>query len=157
MQTTNPYPGCLSYMLRALFFLTLLLPFAPDSTDTGTIKLQIDNINSSEGRIWVGIYEQETYMDRERALLRAYTSLDAESLSVAIEGLSYGDYAIAIFHDRNDNGELDRNFLGIPIEPFAFSGTLRSKFRLPRFNEVHFTLKEREHTIKTQLKTWWQY
>ena len=32
-----------------------------------------------------------------------------------------GAYAVAAFHDENGNGKLDRNLLGLPTEPYAFS------------------------------------
>jgi uncharacterized protein (DUF2141 family) len=28
-----------------------------------------------------------------------------------------GAYSIAVFHDRNGNGKLDRSFIGLPGEP----------------------------------------
>lgn len=30
-----------------------------------------------------------------------------------------GDYGIAVYHDENSNGKLDRNFVGIPKEAWA--------------------------------------
>jgi len=33
-----------------------------------------------------------------------------------LAGIPPGTYAIACYHDENDNGKLDTNFLGIPKE-----------------------------------------
>ena len=37
-----------------------------------------------------------------------------------------GDYAVAIIQDLNENEKLDKNFLGIPKEPYGFSGKWKS-------------------------------
>ena len=37
-----------------------------------------------------------------------------------------GNYAVAIIQDLDENGELNKNFLGIPKEPYGFSGKWKS-------------------------------
>ena len=32
----------------------------------------------------------------------------------------YGDYGVAVFHDENSNGKMDKYVLGIPLEPYGF-------------------------------------
>ena len=44
-----------------------------------------------------------------------------DDVNATIKGLKPGTYAIAVIQDLNGNGELDRNFLGMPKEPLAFS------------------------------------
>ena len=64
------------------------------------------------------------------------------------------EYALGIFHDENDNGEFDTNFLGLPSEPWAFSGKLKSRFRMPRFEEVSFRFDEDAPEQMLRLRTW---
>ncbi|MEM9929695.1 MAG: DUF2141 domain-containing protein, partial [Bacteroidota bacterium] len=64
------------------------------------------------------------------------------------------DYALGIFHDVNDNGEFDTNWLGLPAEPWAFSGKLRSKLRLPRFHEVRFVFDAQAPMPTYRLRKW---
>lgn len=51
-----------------------------------------------------------------------------------------GEYAVAVFHDANGNGKMDRS-LGIPREGFAFSQNPPLRPRAPTFKECRFTLK----------------
>lgn len=51
------------------------------------------------------------------------------------EGLKAGIYAISIFHDENDNGKLDTNFIGIPTEPYGFSNNAKGMFGPPDFKD----------------------
>lgn len=41
---------------------------------------------------------------------------------VPIPDLKPGNYAFLVFQDENGNKQLDRNLLGIPTEPYGFSG-----------------------------------
>ena len=54
------------------------------------------------------------------------------------EGLESGMYAVSLFHDENDNGKLDANFMGIPREPYAFSNNAKGFFGPPTFQDCQF-------------------
>lgn len=51
-----------------------------------------------------------------------------------------GRYAVAAFLDTNANKENDRNFLGMPTEPWGVSKNARPSLRAPRFDEAAFDL-----------------
>ncbi len=43
-------------------------------------------------------------------------------MTVEISIVESGEYAVAVIQDLNENEKLDKNFLGIPKEPYGFSG-----------------------------------
>ncbi|TWU03845.1 DUF2141 domain-containing protein [Neorhodopirellula pilleata] len=45
-------------------------------------------------------------------------------------------FAIAVYHDKNNNEKLDRNALGIPTERYGFSNAARGKLGPPTFEEA---------------------
>ena len=45
--------------------------------------------------------------------------------------LEPGDYAVAIYHDENGNGQLDKRLFGIPKEPYGFSNNYRPRLSAP--------------------------
>ena len=63
-----------------------------------------------------------------------------------IEGVPPGRYALLVHHDRNGDGELNRNFLGIPTEPVAFSSGYRPRAR-PLFERASFDLGADERRL----------
>lgn len=131
------------------------LPTAPEPV-LRTLHFSVDNVRTASGTIWVGIYKsEEDFLDREKARLFA-VKVDKEGrATIDIPEMIIGrEYALGIFHDVNDNGEFDTNFLGLPAEPWAFSGTLRSRFRLPRFHEVSFRFDDGEPLPPLRLRTW---
>jgi len=54
--------------------------------------------------------------------------------------LAPGEWAVALSQDLNNNDKLDKNFLGIPTEPFAFSNNLKPRLSAPSFQECKFTV-----------------
>ncbi|MEM9259851.1 MAG: DUF2141 domain-containing protein, partial [Bacteroidota bacterium] len=112
------------------------------STTKQTLLVTVDNVKTAKGTIWVGIYESsEDFLDREKARLVAVkVNMEGRTLVELPDMILGKQYALGLFHDVNDNGEFDTNWLGLPAEPWAFSGRLRSKLRLPRFEEVSFRL-----------------
>jgi uncharacterized protein (DUF2141 family) len=144
-------------LLKILTF-SFLLFFGSSFTppDNGSLIIDIQNINGGTGIIWIGIYDSaDNYLVKEKAILKEVKINAAGPKKIQIEDLPYGNYAVALFHDLNENGEMDRDWLGIPSEPFAFSGQPTSRFRLPRFEEVKFTFSPGSATLTTHLQRWW--
>ncbi|MEM6397678.1 MAG: DUF2141 domain-containing protein [Bacteroidota bacterium] len=150
-------------MLRTSFALTIILSFAFLSMAANKpldvmrpLKLKVDNIKAKSGTIWVGIYRSaDDFLDRERATLKAFQVNVSGSIVVDIPDLLDGEeYALALFHDLNDNGELDTNWIGLPREPWAFSGEPKTRLRLPRFDEVKFRFNAYQNEQKVTLRKW---
>lgn len=51
-----------------------------------------------------------------------------------------GDYAMALYQDLNANKVLDKNLVGYPSEPFAFSRNFKPRFSAPKFDQCKFNL-----------------
>ena len=120
----------------------------------GKLIIHVDNIIQNQGMIWVGIYNSQNYLVKEEAIVSGFMVEKQGQQFIEFTGIEYGTYAVALFHDLNGNGEMDKNLIGIPSEPYAFSQTPRTKWRLPRFHEIKFTFKQNHQILKTRLKKW---
>ena len=49
-----------------------------------------------------------------------------------------GTYAIAVLHDEDGDGDMDRDFIGIPQEGYGFSSGARPGFGPPSFDDAAF-------------------
>lgn len=56
--------------------------------------------------------------------------------------LPEGSYALAFFQDLNGNKKLDKNFIGYPTEPFAFSNNAPVNFGPPKWESALFHLNK---------------
>ncbi len=145
--------------LRYYFILISLgfvwLSFSPPGS--GRLNISIENINAPKGVIWVGIYNSpDNFLIKERSILKKIKVNHTGSAHITIPSLPYGEYAIALFHDINENGTLDNNYFGVPSEPYAFSGRIKSKWRLPYYKEVKFFFWQKNNNLKLKLKKWWE-
>ncbi|GAA3918495.1 DUF2141 domain-containing protein [Hymenobacter algoricola] len=66
--------------------------------------------------------------------------------------LPNGEWAVAITQDTNNNDKLDKNFLGIPTEPYAFSNNIRPTLRPPDFNQCKFMVNGSGKVVSIVLK-----
>jgi uncharacterized protein (DUF2141 family) len=64
---------------------------------------------------------------------------DGQAFTV-FEEVPAGPFAISVFHDEDDDGELDSVALGIPSEAYGFSGDARNIFGPPSFEKAQIEL-----------------
>ena len=92
----------------------------------------------------------------EHFLKRALRSAGAPAVegttTLIVSGLAAGDYAIAVYHDANDNGKLDQNMMGIPVEATAFSNDALGNMGPPSFEAVRFALPAGGKAIRVTLR-----
>lgn len=61
-----------------------------------------------------------------------------------------GVYAAVAYQDSNGNGRLDRTGLGLPLEPYGFSGETARSAR-PDFARARFSVREPGATVRVRL------
>ena len=135
-------------------FLLLQLFFAPPPA-SGTLRFEVAGVERAEGMIWVGLYDSAQHLFvQEKAIVAGYDVYRAGSVTFDLADLPYGRYALAIFHDVNNNGTLDQSWIGIPQEPYAFAGKPGSKWRKPRFEEIDFEFGHDGQVVALTLERW---
>lgn len=134
---------------------------APERTTDGelngieTLVVRVTGTAETVGKIRLAIYRSsENFNDSERADWKKGFSIETESSTTCqIPSDALADrFAIAAFHDVNDNGKLDRNAIGIPSERYGFSNQARGKFGPPTFDEAVIDLPKANEPI--DLKIW---
>jgi uncharacterized protein (DUF2141 family) len=71
--------------------------------------------------------------------------------AVVFSNLEPGRYAAVVFHDKNGNGKLDKNFLGVPVEPYGFSNDAEGFLSAPSFEAAAVTLGDVDRAIRITL------
>lgn len=106
-----------------------------------SLNLNIDGVASEKGNICFAIYTNESsFLKFDKVYKSGSEKAIKGNTTFNINDLPDGEYAIAIFHDANDNKNLDTNILGIPKEQIAFSKGKMKMFGPPKFEECVFTL-----------------
>ncbi len=63
-----------------------------------------------------------------------------DGMHMDFTGVAPGRYAIALVHDENENGRIDRALSMIPREGFGFSRDAPVRFGPPRFDDAAITV-----------------
>lgn len=128
-------------LLSSILFLINSFFVEPPPT-TYTLEIEITNVKSSEGTIYVSVYDkEESYNDDLNSIAEAGIRAKVGVQTVVIDELPPGEYAFKLLHDENDNEDIDFNFFGIPTEGYAFSNNAEGFFGQPKFEDAEFMLK----------------
>ncbi len=103
------------------------------------LVVKVENIKKLQGSIKIAIYNHEDHF-LTKEIRSSGQKIKANTIEFSFSGLGEGIYAISLFHDKNDNGKLDANFMGIPTEPYAFSNNAKGIFGPPSFEECKFSI-----------------
>jgi uncharacterized protein (DUF2141 family) len=132
-----------------IFLAMLCIPFIGVCAN---LEVEITGLRNTNGQIKVGVYTKDTTFPKTGFELQGINIFPVKKgANVAIFELPEGTYAVAIIHDENKNGKLDKNFLGIPKEGYGFSNDAKATFGSPSFKEASFLLTQENKKIIIQL------
>lgn len=116
----------------------VLRPAAPEpQKPSGRIEFRI-RTKHARGPVRCGLYDQKKAWLTEGYVFRATGRVSGRMAVCVFEGVPPGRYAASAYHDENDNGDLDRNFIGLPSEDFCFSSGARAGLGPPSFSDADF-------------------
>jgi uncharacterized protein (DUF2141 family) len=114
-----------------------------------TLVIRAEGVRSADGMVYVGVcdrsFDEASCPYRDRARARAGT------VEFRIPNVRPGSYAIAIFHDLNGDGKLDRNLLGLPNEPYGFSNDVGRR-GIPSFQGALVPVREPSTAVTVTIR-----
>lgn len=133
------------------FLILFSLFFANSQNESHSLTITVHNIKNYEGTLEIGLFNNgERFLEEGQAHKSLSLPVTGDSETFVFNNLPSGKYAVSLYHDQNANGVCDRNFIGIPKEPYAFSNNYRPKFSPPTFEDCEFELAA-DKTIKIEL------
>ncbi|MGY2133199.1 DUF2141 domain-containing protein [Hymenobacter sp. HD11105] len=123
-----------------------------DTPAAGTIVGTVTNLRSARGICFVSLYDRKEGFPGKTAVATQKVKLTAKECTFVFEKLPKGDYAIAAYHDENNNGRLDTNLIGIPTEGYAFSNNPRTTMGPPSFAEAKVMVHHKRVQINLAMK-----
>lgn len=116
-----------------LFALALML--LPRPAVAGSIELHVAGLDHDRGSVRVGAFDDPAAFPSSETRRGAVTHAEKGTTIVHLE-VPAGRWALAIFHDEDDDGILDTGLLGAPTEPYAFSDRAPQGMRPPPFDRA---------------------
>ena len=116
------------------------------------LTLTFSNLVKAKGPVIVGVYAPKNKFPDPKDQLKEYKfKVDSDSFSVHIGDLPFGEYALAIYQDVNSNGKIDKNLIGIPTEPYAFSNNFKPTVKAPAFKNCRFEYTAIANTVAMKM------
>ena len=132
--------------IRAAAFTAALLASVPALA--GTLVVRVSGVKAAQGTIYVGVCAKSfdeadcPYKDRKAAAIG--------TVELRIPNVAPGRYAIAVYHDVNGNGRLDKT-LFVPNEPYGFSNDA-GRSGIPSFEGALITVADPSTAVAVALR-----
>ena len=111
--------------LKLLFFILIMLTlydgYSQSKKTSLTLTIEVASFENTKGVLRVCVTDQKDDFLKSCAFSKIVTVED-DTVSLKIENIEKGNYAVSVYHDENNNDILETTGLfGIPIEPYGFS------------------------------------
>lgn len=99
------------------------------------LDIEITDIRSDKGKIMLQL------LDSHKNVIDSLKGeIKGNKCSFSINGLAPGKYGVRYYHDENNNGKMETNFVHKPTEGYGFSNNVTGKFGPPPFEKWVFDL-----------------
>ena len=91
-----------------------------------------------------GMLTVELYNAKGKFLKTPYKTVSSpiksNAATITFIGIPNTEYTVMTYHDENNNGKLDKNFIGMPKEPVACSNNAKGFMGPPKYEDAKFTI-----------------
>ncbi len=114
-----------------------------------TLTVYVEGIENISGKMEISLYNNQNDFPKDNKEF-INKSVPVKYKIVKCEFyIPAGDYAIALYHDENNNDKCDRNIFGIPKEGVGFSNNIKPGLFAPSFQDCKIILdKNKQIHIK---------
>ena len=143
------------YSLAYIILLSVAVGFATSSlaqSGQATLILKVTGLRSAKGQVKIAVFNSSEKWLGEQPIYSSTINVDSQTVTWRINDVPYGDYGVAVFHDENSNGRMDKNVLGIPLEPYGFSNNVKITFGPPKWEDAKFTVKGSTAEVSIEVK-----
>lgn len=120
----------------------------------GEITVFVEGFRSEAGEVRVALFGSDDGFPEGVAKARkvAHVKIKGYQARADFTDIPYGSYAVAVLHDENANGILDRNFFKVPFEGYGASNNPGGPTEQINFNDAKFALYQKTLVIHIHLR-----
>jgi uncharacterized protein (DUF2141 family) len=135
--------------MRWVLIILSFLVFSFSKKEDAKLYLEVQGIEKIQGKIMVAVYLDSKNFPKTGKSFRNYSfPVKSKSMIIKLDGLHEGKpYAIAVYHDENNNDQLDENMFGMPVEKYGFSNNAREMFSAPSFESAKVVVNNNKKTF----------
>ena len=116
--------------------LIALVPLIGSAPAGAPIEVSVSGLRSAQGMVRVSVCPKELFL--KICPWSASAPAHAGEVTVVVNNVPPGHYAVQAFHDADNDDKLGQNWIGIPREGIGFSNDAMGRFTRPRFSIAAF-------------------
>jgi len=129
----------------------------------GDVIVRVTNVRSRDGLVRVGMARTSKEWDRAEVNWRSESLIQnsreapkdgcksCPAMDFIFRDMLYGVYAAVVLHDRDRDGRLDKNWIGMPKEGLGASGGSGGPLGGPKWRDAAFTFASREYIREIEI------
>lgn len=106
------------------------------------LNVTVTNVENGKGSLLLAVYKagdfDVTNKDPQNLAGAAKAPAKAGAVTLNVPDMEPGTYTFVVFHDENDNEDVDTNWLGLPKEGIAFSNNEKINMGPPSEQKMRF-------------------
>ena len=129
--------------LIAIGMLLVVIPSAlraDDMSKAAGIKMEVTGFRNDNGKLGCSLFKGPEGFPRDgsKVFRHMWAPIQGGRGECFFAGVPAGDYAATVFHDENNNGKFDMNWMGMPLEGYGFSNNVKPMLKAPSFDDCEF-------------------
>lgn len=129
-------------MMRFVIILNLILFHLVCYSQSNELTVHIKDISEINGTVKIAAFSnKDDFKHKINPIDSTIQVITTDQAIFTFKKLEPGIYAIAVFHDANNDGILNKRQFGIPVEGVGFSNFNTKRRRPPTFEESSFQLQ----------------
>jgi uncharacterized protein (DUF2141 family) len=122
-----------------------------DANIGSNLSFSVTNLKNDKGKLVIAVFDSKDKFLKEPVSEMSLNIGEDGQVAGKFSDLPPGTYAIAAYHDKNDDGKLNRVIV-VPREDYGFSNDARNMFGPPSFKEASFDVGEKDMEIAFKIK-----
>ncbi|MDR2147909.1 MAG: DUF2141 domain-containing protein [Tannerella sp.] len=127
--------------MRTFLFLAMALAASVVGAQN-KLTVTVDGIENPKGTVLVAIFDSINFLKQPVYYGMVNIEEGQEEVTIVIEDVAPGKYALTIFQDENGNNRLDTGAYGKPIEKYGFSNNAVGEMGPPTFQDCMISVEE---------------
>jgi uncharacterized protein (DUF2141 family) len=118
------------------------------------LTVTITGIKEIKGTLMVALPRAHEFKEKwHKGIAGKKVKVTDSTMTITFSGLTLNSYyAVKVIQDINDNGILDKNLVGYPLEPYGFSKNPSTLLGPPTWKQVRILLTGKTNRITVRLK-----
>jgi uncharacterized protein (DUF2141 family) len=110
------------------------------SESSSTVLIEVAGFKNTRGTLNCRLFTKAADFPDGEGIVTLRVPITGPNTSCSFSNVEPGTYAIAVVHDENGNGKLDKNFVGVPSEGYGVSNNKTYALSAPKWDESTFKL-----------------